>query len=181
VEQLGIKNIPVKLENDGKCAALAEKYNGSLKEYKDCVFLCIGTGIGGAAFINNTFLKPTRNSGFEFGHMIIEKNGEQCKCGNRGCFEAYCSKRKFKQEMQEILKIDRYVGAKELTEEIEKNIDKRQLEVEQINLRKNMVLHKTEIRIKVKKAFILIFFLQNPTKCNKIKKRNNDFRLNKEG
>ena len=75
VEQLGIKNIPVKLENDGKCAALAEKYNGSLKEYKDCVFLCIGTGIGGAAFINNTFLKPTRNSGFEFGHMIIEKNG----------------------------------------------------------------------------------------------------------
>ena len=125
VEQLGIKNIPVKLENDGKCAALAEKYNGSLKEYKDCVFLCIGTGIGGAAFINNTFLKPTRNSGFEFGHMIIEKNGEQCKCGNRGCFEAYCSKRKFKQEMQEMLKIDRYVGAKELTEEIEKNIDKK--------------------------------------------------------
>ena len=50
---------------------------------------------------------------------IIEKNGEQCKCGNRGCFEAYCSKRKFKQEMQEILKIDRYVWAKELTEEIE--------------------------------------------------------------
>ena len=89
------------------------------------MFLCIGTGIGGAAFINDTFLKPTRNSGSEFGHMIIEKNGEPCKCGNRGCFEAYCSKRKFKQEMQEILKIDRYVRAKELSEEIEKNIEKK--------------------------------------------------------
>ncbi len=55
---------------------LQKKYNGPLKEYKDCVFLCIGTGIGGAAFINNTFLKPTRNSGFEFGHMIIEKKME---------------------------------------------------------------------------------------------------------
>ena len=39
-----------------------------------------------------------------------------------------------------------------------------------------MVLHKTEIRIKVKKAFILIFFLQNPTKCNKIKKQNSENR-----
>lgn len=127
VEELEIKNIPIKIENDGKCAALAEKYNGTLKEYSDCVFLCIGTGIGGAAFINDIFLKPKRNSGFEFGHMIIQKDGEQCKCGNKGCFEAYCSKRKFKQEMQEILKIDKYVGAKELTEEIEKNIDKKEI------------------------------------------------------
>ena len=126
-EQLSntFENIPIKLENDGKCAAIAEKYNGALKEYKDCVFLCIGTGIGGAAFINNTFLKPIRNSGFEFGHMIIKKDGEQCKCGNSGCFEAYCSKRKFKEEMQKILKIEEYVGAKELTDKIEENIGKK--------------------------------------------------------
>lgn len=119
------ENLPIKLENDGKCAAIAEKYNGALKEYKDCVFLCIGTGIGGAAFINDTFLKPIRNSGFEFGHMIIRKDGEKCKCGNNGCFEAYCSKRKFKEEMQKILKIDEYVGAKELTDKIEENLDKK--------------------------------------------------------
>lgn len=119
------ENVQIKLENDGKCAAIAEKYNGALKEYKDCVFLCIGTGIGGAAFINDTFLKPIRNSGFEFGHMIIKKDGEKCKCGNNGCFEAYCSKRKFKEEMQKILKIDEYVGAKELTDKIEENLDKK--------------------------------------------------------
>lgn len=119
------KNVSIKLENDGKCAAIAEKYNGVLKEYKDCVFVCIGTGIGGAAFINDTFLKPIRNSGFEFGHMIIKKDGEKCKCGNNGCFEAYCSKRKFKEEMQKILKIEEYVGAKELTDKIEENIEKK--------------------------------------------------------
>ena len=119
------ENVPIKLENDGKCAAIAEKYNGALKEYKDCVFVCIGTGIGGAAFINDTFLKPIRNSGFEFGHMIIKKDGEKCKCGNNGCFEAYCSKRKFKEEMQKILKIDEYVGAKELTDKIEENLEKK--------------------------------------------------------
>ena len=116
---LGIK---VNLENDGKCAALAEKFNGSLKEYNDCVFLCIGTGIGGAAFMGGKFLKPKRNSGFEFGHMIIQKDGEPCNCGNKGCFEAYCSKRKFKDQMQKILGIEKYVGASELTKIIEENM-----------------------------------------------------------
>lgn len=120
-EALGGK-IEIKLENDGKCAALAEKFNGTLKEYDDCVFLCIGTGIGGAAFFNGKFLKPKRNSGFEFGHMIIKKNGEKCNCGNNGCFEVYCSKRKLKEQMQEILGIKEYVGASELTKAIEENM-----------------------------------------------------------
>ena len=115
-------NIEIKLQNDGKCAALAEKFNGSLREYDDCVFLCIGTGIGGAAFFNGQFLKPKRNSGFEFGHMIIKNDGEQCNCGNKGCFEAYCSKREFKSQMQEILGIEKYVGAVELTQAINENM-----------------------------------------------------------
>lgn len=123
-EALGCSNINVeiKLENDGKCAALAEKFNGSLREYEDCVFLCIGTGIGGAAFLNGHFLKPKRNSGFEFGHMIIGKEGEQCNCGNNGCFETYCSKRKFKEKMQEILGLQEYIGATELTKIIDENM-----------------------------------------------------------
>lgn len=117
-----MSDIEIKLENDGKCAALAEKFNGSLKEYDDCVFLCIGTGIGGAAFINGKFLKPKRNSGFEFGHMVIKKDGEKCKCGNNGCFEAYCSKKKFKSQMQEILEIDKYISASDFTKIIEENM-----------------------------------------------------------
>lgn len=113
----------INLQNDGKCAALAEKFKGSLKEYDDCVFLCIGTGIGGAAFIGGKFIKPIRNAGFEFGHMVIRKDGEQCNCGNKGCFEAYCSKRKFKAQMQEILEINGYIGAADLTKAIEEKMD----------------------------------------------------------
>lgn len=120
-------NVPIKLENDGKCAALAEKYIGSLKEYDDCVFLCIGTGIGGAAFYNGKFVKPKRNSGFEFGHMIIKKDGEKCNCGNNGCFEAYCSKRKFKEQMQKILGIEEYIGASDLTKAINENYDNQEI------------------------------------------------------
>ncbi len=46
-----IWNTKIQIRNDGKCAALAEKKFGSLKEYQNCIFLNIGTGIGGAVFL----------------------------------------------------------------------------------------------------------------------------------
>ena len=82
-------NKRVRVRNDGKCAALAEKKYGILKDYDDAVFINIGTGIGGAAFINGNFLEPKRFSGFEFGHMTVLKDGIECSCGKRGCFERY--------------------------------------------------------------------------------------------
>ena len=82
-------NLPMQIKNDAKCAALAEKNYGSMKKYDDCIFLCLGTGIGGAAFLKGELLEPKRFSGFEFGHMIINKNGKKCSCDNYGCFEAY--------------------------------------------------------------------------------------------
>lgn len=96
-KELEFNNIIIR--NDGKCAAIAEKLYGSMKLYEDSVFLCLGTGIGGAAFLNNKLLKPKKRSGFEFGHMIIEKNGNLCRCGNRGCFETYCSMKSLKEKL----------------------------------------------------------------------------------
>lgn len=99
-------NLPMQIKNDAKCAALAEKEYGSMKKYNDCVFLCLGTGIGGAAFLNGELLEPKRFSGFEFGHMTINKNGKQCSCGKKGCFETYASIRAFKKNIAEVLEID---------------------------------------------------------------------------
>lgn len=59
------KDIEIKLANDGKCAAMCEKVYGSLKKYEDSIFLCLGTGIGGAVFLGGNLLKPKRFSGFE--------------------------------------------------------------------------------------------------------------------
>ena len=85
------------LKNDAKCASLAEKKFGALKDYKDSVFLCLGTGIGGATFYNGKLVEPKRAAGSEFGHMIIKKDGITCNCGNKGCFERYASIRAFKE------------------------------------------------------------------------------------
>lgn len=54
--------------------------------------------------------------------MIIRKDGEMCNCGNKGCFEAYCSKGKFKSKMQELLSIPGYIGAKDLIIKIKENL-----------------------------------------------------------
>lgn len=89
------------IRNDAKCAALAEKKLGSLKNYQDCIFLTLGTGIGGAIFWKNKLLEPNKYSGFEVGHITIEKNGELCSCGKRGCFENYASMRALKKRIRE--------------------------------------------------------------------------------
>ena len=71
---------PIQIRNDGKCAALAEKKYGAMKDYDDCVFVNIGTGIGGAAFLGGKLLEPKKYSGFEFGHMVVNKGGRHCSC-----------------------------------------------------------------------------------------------------
>lgn len=103
-------NIPVKLRNDAKCAALAEKEYGSLKKTKDAVFLTLGTGIGGAVFLNDELLVPRKYEGFEIGHMTIEKNGIQCNCGRRGCFEKYASMNALKEKIAKKIGKERIPG-----------------------------------------------------------------------
>lgn len=92
-----IYNKEIKVKNDAKCAGIAEKKFGNLKEYNDAVFLCMGTGVGCAVFMQNVLLEPKQATGFELGHMVIEKNGIECNCKNKGCFETYASMKRFKK------------------------------------------------------------------------------------
>lgn len=96
----------IKIRNDGKCAALVEKAYGAMKNYDDCLFVNIGTGIGGAVFLGGKLLEPKKHSGFEFGHMTLVKDGIKCTCGKKGCFERYCSIKALKTKITDTLGID---------------------------------------------------------------------------
>lgn len=112
--------VDVKLENDALCAALAEKEYGNLKDIDNAVFICLGTGIGGANIIDNKVLSA------EYGHMIIEKQGIECNCGNRGCFENYCSMRVFKEQLIKLLELKPDTTSEELRKILlkeDRNID----------------------------------------------------------
>ena len=90
------------LKNDVKCSALCEKTIGNLKDYNNCIFMTLGTGIGGAYFYRNELVTPNKYQGFEIGHMIIDVNGRKCRCGKNGCFEEYASMRIFRKEIEEL-------------------------------------------------------------------------------
>ena len=140
IEELKKKiNLPIKIRNDAKCAAIAESTYGSLKKYNRVLFLTLGTGIGGAVIINNELLDTGDLPGCEIGHMVIEKDGLECNCGKRGCFEKYASMKAFKNNLRKALGYDENVSGKELLA-IMKNTNKDDINYKKIE--------------KVKKEFI---------------------------
>ena len=99
---------------------LQKKKYGVLKDVEDAVFLCLGTGIGGATFYDGKLVEPKRSEGSEYGHMIIQKDGIQCNCGNKGCFEKYASMKAFKEGIRKVLNLDEQVTSKEILQELKK-------------------------------------------------------------
>ncbi len=82
---------PVYIDNDATVAALAESVAGVSANYKDSIFLTLGTGVGGGVVLNGKVYSGTHGVGSELGHMIVVAGGELCTCGNRGCWERYAS------------------------------------------------------------------------------------------
>lgn len=115
VERLKKKlDLPISIRNDAKAAAIAENTYGCLKKYKRTIFLTLGTGIGGAVIIDNKLLEAGEYPGCEIGHMVIKKDGIQCNCGRKGCFEKYASMKSFKDNLRKELGYDDKVSGKEL-------------------------------------------------------------------
>lgn len=113
--------LPIIIKNDAKCAAIAEYKYGCLKNYERTLFLTLGTGIGGAVIINNKLLNTGDFPGCEIGHMIIEKDGIECNCGKKGCFEKYASMKALKNNLRKVLNVDEKTRGEELFEVIRNN------------------------------------------------------------
>lgn len=84
-------SVPVVIGNDANLAAYGEYVYGGGKDSQILVCLTLGTGLGGGAVIDGKILEGVSGCGMEIGHMIVEKGGEVCNCGRKGCLEAYVS------------------------------------------------------------------------------------------
>jgi len=82
---------PATLENDANAAAWGEYWAGAGKGKHSLVMFTLGTGIGGGIVYDGRFLRGFYDTAAELGHIIVEPNGRQCACGQRGCVEAYAS------------------------------------------------------------------------------------------
>ncbi|MDR2631618.1 MAG: ROK family protein [Spirochaetaceae bacterium] len=99
-------DIPVYLENDADCAALAESMEGPAAG-KNVLVITIGTGFGGGLILNGRIFKGGDNSGFEPGHSALVFEGEHCTCGLRGCTEAYTSVTALIRQTREKMEVHR--------------------------------------------------------------------------
>ncbi len=81
----------IAMANDANAAALGEHLFGAGKGSHSSVTITIGTGIGSGIIINDKLVPGSFNSGAEIGHQIVEANGRECPCGQRGCMEQYAS------------------------------------------------------------------------------------------
>ncbi len=81
-------NIPFSLENDALAAAYGEHVLGGAESM---IYVGLGTGVGGGLILKG---KPYPGEGgvaMEIGHIIVERGGRACGCGNSGCLEQYAS------------------------------------------------------------------------------------------
>ncbi len=93
-------SVPIRIENDTKCATLAELKFGSGKNKKNFIFVTWGTGIGGGIVVDGKIFKGTNGAAGEIGHISIDHNGNLCKCGNRGCLETYVGRKHISQKIR---------------------------------------------------------------------------------
>ena len=85
------KDMPVFVENDANAAAYGELLAGAAKDCSSAVIITLGTGVGGGVIIDGKIFSGFNNAGSELGHMVIVKDGVECTCGRKGCFEVYAS------------------------------------------------------------------------------------------
>lgn len=84
----------VKLANDANCFALAETLLGAGRDFPNAelVFgVIMGTGVGGGLVVHQQIIEGIHGIAGEWGHNILEENGEECYCGKRGCVEKVIS------------------------------------------------------------------------------------------
>lgn len=81
--------VPVYIAQDTRAAAWAEYMVGSERGLRSIAAVTLGTGIGCGMVLDGAIFHGGLNTAGEFGHQIVQLNGECCNCGRRGCLEAY--------------------------------------------------------------------------------------------
>jgi glucokinase len=83
--------VPTIVGNDGNCAGLGENWLGAGRNYRNSILLTLGTGVGGAIFLNGELFTGHAGSAGELGLISFDPAGHPCKSGNNGSLEQFLS------------------------------------------------------------------------------------------
>ncbi len=85
----GIISAPFYLDNPLKSLVIAEIWSNPDMGAKDFAVINLGTGVGADYAIQGRIHRGVTNSAGEWGHTVLVADGRLCRCGSRGCVEAY--------------------------------------------------------------------------------------------
>ena len=80
-------DVPVYLANDSQVSALAEHIFGAGRNESNLIVVRVGRGIGAGIILNRQLFQGDGFGAGEIGHIGLHKDGDLCRCGNRGCIE----------------------------------------------------------------------------------------------
>lgn len=98
-ERIGL---PLVIENPLKAMATAELWLGRGRDAASMVTVNLGTGVGAGIVLEGRILRGATNSAGEWGHSLLVYEGRGCRCGRRGCVEAYVGAPGIQQTLREV-------------------------------------------------------------------------------
>lgn len=96
-------NMDVYIENDANSVTVAAQWFGQGKGVDNFIVVTIEHGVGMGIVIDGKLYRGATCIGAEFGHMVIVPDGEPCRCGKKGCIEAYACDGSILRMAKEIL------------------------------------------------------------------------------
>jgi predicted NBD/HSP70 family sugar kinase len=81
--------VPLYVDNDANVLTLAELWFGAGRSMSDFAVVTIEHGVGMGLVLDNRLYRGARGMGLELGHTKVQLDGALCRCGQRGCLEAY--------------------------------------------------------------------------------------------
>lgn len=86
-------HLPVVIDNSARCAALAEIWHSKAQyaNVRNLLYVGVSTGLACGVVIDGGLYRGGNNSAGQFGHIPIDLDGPECRCGQRGCWDLYAS------------------------------------------------------------------------------------------
>lgn len=98
-------DVPLLIDNDANVFALAEKWIGAGREYRNFIGVTVGAGVGAGIVIDHMLFRGEFGGAGELGHITIYQGDRLCYCGQRGCLEQYASDSYLVEEAERIVSI----------------------------------------------------------------------------
>jgi predicted NBD/HSP70 family sugar kinase len=108
-------SLPLYVENGAKTVGQAELWFGAGRGARHVIVALLGTAVGAAIVSDGSIYRGVTSSAGEWGHSVVERDGRPCRCGGRGCLEAYVGAEAILERFWEAEPSARHAGIDEET------------------------------------------------------------------